>query len=309
MQTGFSHEALLYDGTEGFVEGTLPFIRDAVAAGEPILVMVGAAKIARLRGELGVDADDVEFADMGVVGHNPAWIIPAWREFADAHAGSGRRLRGIGEPIWAGRTAAQLVECQRHEALLNLAFADAQAFRLLCPYDTAALAGDVIDEAHHTHPTLLCDGAPRPSATYRGVDAIAESFAEPLPEPPPDRDEVAIRPGTIALVRRFVAERARRAGLSGDRTADLVLATCELATNSVRHAGGQGVLRMWDEDDALLCEIADPGHIGQPLAGRVRPRTDQVGGHGLWIVNQLCDLVQVRTSSGGNAVRVHMQLR
>ena len=90
---GFRHEALLYAGDDGFLEATLPWIRDAVAGGEPILVVISAARIARLREELGADAEGVTFADMADVGTNPARIIPAWREFVDAHAGQGRRLR------------------------------------------------------------------------------------------------------------------------------------------------------------------------------------------------------------------------
>jgi hypothetical protein len=42
-----------------------------------------------------------------------------------------------------------------------------------------------------------------------------------------------------------------------------------------------------------------------PLAGRIRPEIDQASGHGLWLVNQLCDLVQVRTSEHGTVVRAH----
>ena len=73
---------------------------------------------------------------MAHVGHNPARIIPAWHEFVAQHAAPGVRLRGIGEPIFPERSADELVECQRHESLLNLAFADADAFWLVCPYDT-----------------------------------------------------------------------------------------------------------------------------------------------------------------------------
>src|SRR4051794_4988507 len=92
---GFRHEALLYAGDDGFIDGTLPWLRDAVAAEEPALVVVSAAKIARLRDELGAGAAErVTFADMAEVGINPARIIPAWREFVDAHTGCGRRLRG-----------------------------------------------------------------------------------------------------------------------------------------------------------------------------------------------------------------------
>jgi hypothetical protein len=175
---GFRHEALLYAGEDGFIEATLPWIRDAVAAGEPILVVVSAARIARLREELGSEAERVTFADMADVGTNPARIIPAWRAFVDTHAGQGRRLRGIGEPIWAQRSPDELVECQRHEALLNLAFAGAEAFWLLCPYDVDALDSDVIEKAHRSHPTVVA--AARPTKT-------SASWPRPLPSRCPSR--------------------------------------------------------------------------------------------------------------------------
>ena len=77
---------MLYDSPETFVDGAAPFIRDAVAAGEPIMVAIGAEKIDLLRSRLGEDADQVVFADMAELGANPARIIPAWQEFVDAHA-------------------------------------------------------------------------------------------------------------------------------------------------------------------------------------------------------------------------------
>ena len=127
----FHHEALLYEGPDDFLAGALPFIREGLERGEPVLVAVGAEKIAALRDALG--PSDAAFVDMAVLGHNPARIIPAWRDFRARHDGP---IRGIGEPIWAGRGGAELVECQLHEALLNLAFDGADEFRLLCPYDT-----------------------------------------------------------------------------------------------------------------------------------------------------------------------------
>ena len=85
----FRHEALLYAGLADFLAGTVPFIRGGVEAGEPVLVVESAAKIARLRAELGSDAKSVVFADMADVGGNPARIIPAWREFVNTHGGQG----------------------------------------------------------------------------------------------------------------------------------------------------------------------------------------------------------------------------
>ena len=132
------HEALLYAGDDQFAAGVLPFIEDALAARDPIVVAVDEAKIELLRRELGVEARHVHFADMREVGLNPARLIPAWREFVDGPVASGRRVWGVGEPIWAGRREAEVVECQQHESLLNLAFADT-ALSFLCSYDTDAL--------------------------------------------------------------------------------------------------------------------------------------------------------------------------
>ena len=34
----------------------------------------------------------------------------------------------------------------------------------------------------------------------------------------------------------------------------------------------------------------------------------QVAGRGLWLVHELCDLVQLRSSPAGTVVRMHMQV-
>src|SRR3954451_2161010 len=104
----FPHEAMLYDGPETFLARAVPFVRAAVAAEEPIMDAVGAEKIDLLRSRLGEDADPVVFADMAELGANPARIIPARQASPDAPPGGGRRRRGIGEPIWADRSAHEL---------------------------------------------------------------------------------------------------------------------------------------------------------------------------------------------------------
>src|SRR5919206_1993209 len=180
----FRHEALFYSGRDDFVRRAGAFLRDAAEAEEPTLVVVDAAKIDLLREELDGAAERIQFADMAEVGTNPARIIPVWREFVTRSAPTGRRLRGIGEPIWPERTAAELAECGRHESLLNLAFAGSPSWWLLCPYDTEALEPAVLEMARRTHPFILEDGVGRESADYYGLSAIAAPFAEPLPEPP-----------------------------------------------------------------------------------------------------------------------------
>ena len=213
-------------------------------------------------------------------------------------------MRGIGEPIWAERSPTELVECQCHEALLNVAFADARDFHLICPYDTVQLDGEVIAEAERSHPYV----AGAPSGAYRGDHAVPQ-FAEPLPEPPAAAVEHEITHDMLADLRAHVAAEAERAGLRPQRVHDLVLAVHEIATNSLRHGGGRGVLRTWSEADTLICEVRDRGRIAQqPLVGRVRPALGQSGGWGLWLSNQLCDLVQLRELPDGSVVRLHQRI-
>jgi anti-sigma regulatory factor (Ser/Thr protein kinase) len=302
----FRHEALFYTGRGGFLDGTTPFIRDGIAAGEPTLVVVSAAKIDLLRTELGNDAGVVRFADMDDIGRNPARIIPAWREFVKKRGVDGRRLRGIGEPIWAARSPDELVECERHESLLNLAFEGSPEWWLLCPYDVGALDPTVVEEAQRNHPFIMENGTHRESGTYRGLAATTEPFDRPLPEPGGRPDEITFAPGDLRAVRGVVTRHAAEFGLQAERAADLVAAVNELATNSLRHASGRGLLRVWQQPDRLICEVRDDGRIDEPLAGRELPAKDQVGGFGLWLVTHLCDLVQVRSFRTGSVVRVHM---
>ena len=53
--------------------------------------------------------------------------------------------------------------------------------------------------------------------------------------------------------------------------------------------------------------MRDPGPIEDPQVGRRRPRSDQLAGRGQWLVNQLCDLVQIRSGADGTAIRVRMR--
>jgi anti-sigma regulatory factor (Ser/Thr protein kinase) len=302
----FSHEVLFYSGTGEFAARMAPFVREGVAAGEPVLVMVTADKIELLRAELGPDAEGVTFVDMGETGRNPGRIISAWSDFAAGHLAERRRLRGIGEPIWAGRDSDEMVECQLHESLLNQAFGHADGFRLLCPYDVEALPPDVIDEARRSHPLILEGGRLRECSGYHCAAATAPP-KDTLPAPRVASEEMGFQQTTLATVRRFVGSRAADAGLSDRQKDDIVLAVSEAATNSVRHGGGQGVVRIWQDAGSLVCEVRDRGRIEEPLVGRVRPEPGSDGGHGLWMANQLCDLVQIRTRRNGTVVRLHMR--
>jgi anti-sigma regulatory factor (Ser/Thr protein kinase) len=304
----FHHESLFYAGEDGFLEGTLPFIKGALADEEPLLVAVGDDKIRLLNEALGVDAGRVCFTDMYALGRNPARIIPAWREFLEQHTPDGRLVSGISEPVWSGRSQAELTECQRHESLLNLAFDNGQASRLLCTYDVADLDEQIIQGARRSHPFITEDGASKTSDAYVCAHEAPGPFDGTLADPSMQPVELPFTRDELGSLRSSVARWATDAPLSAERADRLVLSVNELATNSVRYGGGRGVLRMWREEETLLCEVHDRGRIEEPLVGRIAPKPDQLAGRGLWFVNQLCDLVQIRSTSTGNVVRLHLRL-
>jgi anti-sigma regulatory factor (Ser/Thr protein kinase) len=308
VEDSFRHEALFYEGDDGFLQGTLPFVIEGLDADEPVLVAVSPQRAELLEGALAERACEVEFLDMGSLARNPARVLGAWREFLARHAASGRPLRGIGEPIWAGRSRAEIDECERYEALLNEAFAHGPRWLLLCPYDLAALDAKTIDAARLTHPAVMHEGVSRRNRAYLPLHRAPGPFNGSLPNPPAEREELAYTARGLGAVRSLVARSGADAGLGETAREDLVLAINELVTNSVQYGGGGGTLRIWSEPGELVCDVRDRGFIEDPLVGRLPPPVDQHGGRGLWLVNHLCDLVQVRSSPDGTTIRVHMRV-
>lgn len=116
----------------------------------------------------------------------------------------------------------------------------------------------------------------------------------------------------LSAVRTLVREQARDAGLTETRAIDLELAVSEAAANTVRHAAAQGhregTLRVWRTAEEIVCEIRDGGIIADPLAGRRQPAPGALAGHGLWLVHQVCDRVEIASGAGGTTVRMRMAL-
>jgi anti-sigma regulatory factor (Ser/Thr protein kinase) len=299
---GFRHEAFFYSGDDEFLQGTVPYLEEGICAGETVLVVLPEPRMQLVREALGSTAGAVEFWSMGNVGRNPARLIPAWRDFLRT-CDLNRGVRGLGEPISPDRSAAEVEECELHERLFNLAFAQERTLTVMCPYDVGGLEDEVLEGAERSHP--VCAGPHGKSVSSRySLDApLGGSLSQP------GRPSVALDFGRadLAMVRHLVAQCARSAGLDSRRNEDLVLAVCEVATNSVQHGGGKGRLHIWDEDGELVCAVRDGGLIHNPLVGRERPRPDQDHGRGLWIANQLCDLIQIRSGEAGTDVRLRMR--
>ena len=128
-----------------------------------------------------------------------------------------------------------------------------------------------------------------------------------MPTPATSPAETAYRvPGDLAVVREFVRAESERLGLSDIRADLLAVAVSELATNTLQHTGGGGVVRIWAESGTVRCEVVDSGR--PPGFGRAMPTADQPRGRGLAIVERICDEVGIHPDGDGTAVRLGMVL-
>lgn len=300
----FRHEATFYDGPRGFAEKIVPMIADELAGGANVLVMADTGQTAMIRSMLGARAASLRFADVDAKWTNPARLIPRWSDFVGG--ANGRPLLGVGALRYA-RTPAEESEFELHEALLNVAFTDGIPWRLVCPFDTSTMP-NVVREAQRTHPSLLDGQRISASPSYLGLGAVALTLSEPLPKPPQGAADHSFERADLADLRSFLREQVGDTSLSSQRKEDLLLAAHEAATNCLRHGGGAGSIRVWREDSRLVVEVVGNGRITDPLVGRRKPDPRRGGGLGLWIVNQVCDLVQLRSGPDGTVVRMYMLL-
>lgn len=305
----FSHAALLYSAKDEYSTAAEAFARGAASAGNgPLLVAAPRKTLDILHGAMGWLARKARWAgtvwaDMDELGRNPARIIPALRTFAAEHPGSS--LYCLLEPVWPARTTAEVCEVARHEALCGIAFHRTQ-LTVLCCYDVSVLGDDVIESVALTHPVLAAGGNEVRSLRYLGPGQIPPACAVPLPAP--GQDARSLRFETrLDAVRAFVARQSRAAGIGDDRCTDFVIAVSELAANAVVHAHGNGVIRCWCTSDELLCQIEDAGYITDPLAAAREQPSNGDHGYGLWLVNEVCDLVERRTGPDGTTTRLHMR--
>jgi hypothetical protein len=302
----YRHEALLWHDADEFLASTVPFVRGGLAAEEAIMVAVVDAREEWLRDALGSDARQVLFVNMAELGSNPARIIPVLREFVDEHSAGGDAVRGLGEPIWLGRRPEEVAESQLHEALLSVAVDPDTPFWLMCPYDAEHLDESIIEEVYRSHPAIIDAQQYRGSHLYGGRDHLESVFSTELPQLAGTFDELTCTRADLQRVSSFVAIKSYAAGLRADRAADLAVAAAELATSSLQRGAAEAVVRVWLTADAVLCEVRDAASVTDPLAGRQPSTKDQP--KGLWLANQLCDLVQLRSSVEGTTVRAHQWL-
>jgi anti-sigma regulatory factor (Ser/Thr protein kinase) len=304
MTTAFRHEALITDGPEQGTAETIVYLRAGLGEGAATTVLAGAERCHAISRSLGSDASAIWFQPLEELGPNPARLIPFWSEQLARSRASGQRLHAVSEALAPGRTADHITEFGISETLINVAFDGGPGWSLLCPFDTTRHGPATIDLVRATHPFISEHGVSGANPDYRP----AAPFGGVLSAPPADAEQLPFTTSDLPILRRIAFEAARASGLER-RADDLTLVVTELATNSIRHGGGGGTFVQWPDDEGLIVEIRDAGHITEPLAGRVKPygAPGRTGGAGLWIANLLSDLLQIRSGPSGTTVRAQFR--
>jgi len=301
----FSHEALFYADASEQLESVAGFIRAGLSCGDRVVVMLGEQKVEALRRRLGKDGESVQFISIDGEVANPAKLIPLWRSIFET-LDPGQGCRGVAESIRCGMPDDLVAEWQLHELLLNKAF-DRGVFWLLCSYDKLLLDETTLDEARRSHRFVVTPaGSTVLSEEYDSDGEIAFYQRRSLVRAPVDAQRFDVDTASVSTARRALFEFAHALGMTDSAAADCALAGHEIVANSVRHGGGTAHLSIWNEDETLICEVKDAGRFGDALAGRTKPSEKGRSGRGLWMANQLCDLVQVRSETDGTVVRLHM---
>jgi anti-sigma regulatory factor (Ser/Thr protein kinase) len=297
------HGALFFRTAQELISGIEAFAGQGLAEGQAVLIASAGTALAELRSRLGRTNPQVSWIDLTGGEGRPGRFTSALLAFADHHRGQG--IRCVQEPGWHARPALELNEALRHEALINLALASSSA-SVLCAFP-AELAAIARKGAERTHPALVRDGQWQPSSHFEPGNPAWPEPGEPLTPVPAAAARLSYR-DDLRAVRQFVAAQARQLGLPRARVTDIVVAASELAANTLVHTSGPGQLTIWAEPGEIVCQVEDRGHIADPLAGMTPPAPASAGRQGLWVVHQVTDLTEIRTSPAGTTVRFRVRL-
>ena len=301
--TVVKHSALLFSDDEDFLAGVMPILRRGIEAGDATFAITAKKETDILRQALGEDSSAVHFMKPKDVYINPVRAMAAFA--AMARTLGPRRAWVVAADDWIKHPDA--LEWARYDSLLNTTFPDVD-FHGFCCYNVTTLPTGFIKVMRQTHPEILLGAEAEPSAHYLPPEEfVARLDRRPLPPCPESAASMRVVPGELHAVRAFVAEQAKRCGITGDALRCLLIAVTEAATNAIRHGAAPVIVKAWP-DDGLVCEVTDSGNW-QPekMITWEPPESALERGFGLWGIGMLCDTVQLRTGPDGTTVRLRVR--
>jgi hypothetical protein len=307
-QRTLEHWACIYDDDSQFLETVLPFLADGLTLGEPVLAVTTPANLELLGAALGERSAEVDYAESAFFGRRPPRRVAAFYRYWKGSQGNsqGGRVRILAEPVWAGRSAREITAWTRMEAALNVTLAPT-SISMICPYDARTTDASILDDALRTHPGQVAGSRCSPSAQYSDPAAFARSCDTGPLARPPDGAETFGFDGDLRGLRRFIVGAAGAHGLTGDRADMLVLAVSEVGAYLKSRWPASATVRTWEQPGAIVCDFRQPGaSITDPFLG-LRPAELVPGdGDGLWLANQICDWLDIRSDPAGSTIQLEV---
>ncbi len=133
--------------------------------------------------------------------------------------------------------------------------------------------------------------------SYGDPIELAAGTGWPQADPAPPVTELEFD-GDLGQLRHALAADPLLAELDPSRRDDLVFAVNEAASNALRHGDGLARARVWRDADDVVGEISTTDHDRRPARRPPHAGSRRLGGRGLWLINQVCDLVEVRSGRG-----------
>lgn len=164
------HRALAYASDEEFLAAAVPFLDEGIERSHALLAVTTQTQIKLLRDVLEDRSKYVEFADSLDWYSSPNEAMDRYREFVKQKFEAGLAwIRIVGEPVWAGRSDAEIAAWTRYESLINLSLASSPA-TIVCPYDARSLPEAVVADARRTHPEVAHGGDASASPSYQDAE-------------------------------------------------------------------------------------------------------------------------------------------
>lgn len=180
---GCRHEALVYSSADELVAASVPFLRNGVAAGEDLLVVLREDSVAALRAALGEDAARVDFRDSVDWYRSPEHSVASYTRYLDEQLARGvPRVRVVAEVIWPQSSAtSEVAGWKQYEARISMAMATVPV-SFVCTYDTRELPSEIVGAARQTHPVSRTVDGTWPSASYCEPESFVRALQREVPE-------------------------------------------------------------------------------------------------------------------------------
>ncbi|NYJ06997.1 sensor histidine kinase [Petropleomorpha daqingensis] len=303
-RTGNVHEAGFYGSDAEFLSLIVPFVADAAAAGEPVVLGYDARKSDLLRAAL-PRLDPAAFLGDASLYATPAGAIEAYRRQFEQHVAAGAEQIRIAGDVPHEGNGGRFAGWDRYESAVNAVWEDYPVWSR-CLYDSTTVSDDVRDVVERTHRNLVApDGSAAASPRYQEVPDF-RALPPPVDPLEATAPAVSLVDASLKNTRRRVAA-AARGRIDAGASDDLLFALSEAVINAQLHGRPPVSVQVWTASDRVVTRVHDigPGPAG-PLTGLVpAPDGTSGAGLGLWLSHQRAGVeLALTTDDAGFAVRL-----